>query len=146
MATARFIKSSETYPLRLNVLWPHLRSLDECSIDIDKIETTFHIGVQENNEIVTIATFLKEQNNKLDNGNHYRLRAMATSSNGRGKGYGKLAIDFAIDELKKRNVELLWCDAREIALGFYEKIGFTIIGDYYNVRNIGPHKMAFKKI
>jgi len=32
---ASFISSTLTQPLRLEVLWQHKNSLDECSLDID---------------------------------------------------------------------------------------------------------------
>lgn len=146
MTTTRFISSTETYPLRLNVLWPHLSKLDECSLPIDDLDTTFHTGVEHENKVVTTATFLKENNNNFPTKNQYRLRAMASLPEVSGMGFGKDAVEFAIDELKNRGVELLWCDARKIALGFYEKIGFTVVGDYYEVRNIGPHKLAFLRL
>ena len=71
---------------------------------------------------------------------------MASSPKVRGQNFGKKVIDFALEELKKRNVEILWCDARNVALGFYEKMGFTIIGDYYDVPEIGPHKLMYYRL
>ena len=145
-ASAKIIASKETYPLRLKVLWPHKNSLNECGIDVDDLAGTFHVGAFKNDELVSIGTFLVQNNEKFKEKTQYRLRAMATSPKVRGENFGKKVIDFALDELKNRKVELLWCDAREVALGFYEKMGFTIVGDFYNVPLIGPHKLMYKKI
>ena len=41
------------------------------------------------------------------------------------------------------NIELLWCDARLEATGFYERLGFKMKGEIYNVPNIGPHKLMY---
>ena len=143
MEEVKIISTEETYPLRLNVLWPHLNRLDQCGIGVDELEGTFHVGAFKNGEIVSIGTFLIQKNEKFDKEIQYRLRAMATSPTVRGQNYGRKIVDFAIIELKNRNIEILWCDARKIALGFYEKMGFTIIGDYYDVPKIGPHKLMY---
>ena len=141
-----FISSQQTYPLRLAVLWQHKNSFDECGLDIDDLESTFHVGAFKNEELVSIGTFLVQKNKKFKEKNQYRLRAMATSPTVRGESFGKKVIDFAVNELQKRKVELLWCDAREVALGFYEKMGFKTIGDFYEIPIIGKHKLMYKKI
>ena len=145
-SSVKTITTKETYPLRLEVLWQHKNSLDECKLDIDDLTTTFHVGAYKNGEIVAIGTFLQQQNEKFEATNQYRLRAMASSPKVRGENFGKLLIEFAIEELKNRKVDLLWCDARKVALGFYEKMGFKIKGDFYEIPIIGKHKLMYKRI
>ncbi len=146
MPEVGIIPSKETYPLRLEVLWPHKNSLNECGLEIDDLQSTFHVGAYKNEELVSIGTFLLQNNEKFKELKQYRLRAMATSPTVRGENFGKKVIDFALEELKNRKVELLWCDAREVALGFYEKMGFTLVGDFYEIPIIGKHKLMYKKI
>lgn len=145
-SSVKIITTKETYPLRLEVLWQHKNSLAECKLDIDDLPTTFHVGAFKNKEIVAIGTFLQQENEKFEATNQYRLRAMASSPKVRGENFGKLLIEFAIEELKNRKAELLWCDARKVALGFYEKMGFKIKGDFYEIPIIGPHKLMYKLI
>lgn len=145
-AHVSIIPSSATYPLRLSVLWQHKNNLAECKLDIDDLSTTFHVGAYKNGEIVAVGTFLQQQNEKFEATNQYRLRAMASSSKVRGENFGKLLIEFAIEELKNRKADLLWCDARKVALGFYEKMGFNVIGDFYEIPIIGKHKLMYKSI
>lgn len=146
MRATKIISSEETYPLRLNVLWPHLNELNECGIDVDEKEGTFHVGAFKDDELVAIGTFLIENNLQFNYHKQYRLRAMASAPEVRGGNFGKCVIDFAIDKLKQEGIELLWCDAREVALGFYEKMGFEVTGDFYEVRNIGPHKLMYYEL
>ncbi len=141
-----FIHPKETYPLRLKVLWPHLSKLEECGIEVDDKEGTFHVGAFKDDNLVAIGTFLIERNEKFKQKKQYRLRAMASTPEVRGENFGKRVIDFAINYLKSKEVELLWCDARKVALGFYEKMGFNVVGDFYEVRNIGPHKLMYYEI
>ena len=60
-----------------------------------------------------------------------------------GTGTGAKIIQKAIEELKKKNIKLLWCDARLKATGFYEKLNFKVLGDIYEVPVIGPHKLMY---
>ncbi len=143
MEEVKIISSQETYPLRLEVLWPHFDRIDQCGIDVDEVEGTFHVGAFKDGEVVSVGTFLIQKNEKFDTKKQYRLRAMASSPKVRGQNFGKKVIDFAKEELKNRNIEILWCDARKVALRFYEKMGFKIIGDYYDVPKIGPHKLMY---
>ena len=145
-SSVKIITTKETYPLRLEVLWQHKNTLEECKLDIDDLPTTFHVGVFKDGEIVAVGTFLQQQNEKFEAKNQYRLRAMASSPKVRGENFGKLLIEFAIEELKNRKADLLWCDARKVALGFYEKMGFKIKGDFYEIPIIGSHKLMYKVI
>lgn len=138
------IKNSKNlWPLRNLVLWQHKRLL-ECGIEPDIKQSTFHIGaVNTNGNIVGTATFIKESNQFFHHTSQYRLRAMATHPSTRGTGLGKEMIGKAIEKLNKDKIELLWCDARLHACGFYEKLNFKVVGDVYEVPEIGPHKLMY---
>ena len=143
MNSIDFIPPQKTYPLRLLVLWHHFDELSQCTLDVDDLEDTFHVGAFLNNEVVAIGTFTKQKNKDFSAKKQYRLRAMASSPKTRGKGFAKMVINFALVELQKREVEILWCNAREVALGFYKKLGFKTIGDFYDISKIGPHKLMY---
>jgi predicted GNAT family N-acyltransferase len=139
------IPSNLTYELRHKVLWQH-KTFDQCSLDIDELETTFHVGVEYEGKIVAVGTFLKQRNQNFPQANQYRLRAMASSPDVRGKGFGKLVIDFAKNKLKEMSIDLLWCDARLIAVDFYKKQGFKIKGEQYDIPIIGPHYLMYLEL
>ena len=66
---------------------------------------------------------------------------MATEPSEQGKGYGKMVLNDVIAYLSKETEsEILWCNARTTAFGFYEKMGFNIVGDEFDIPNLGPHK------
>jgi predicted GNAT family N-acyltransferase len=137
------LETKDIQKLRHEVLWQHKASDKDCVIDADSFKDTFHIGAVKNNEVVGTSTFMVDINNNFNTNKQYRLRAMATSPKVRGKGVGKQIIEFAIEKLKQINVEILWCDARLKATGFYEKLGFKTLGDIYDVPQIGPHKLMY---
>jgi predicted GNAT family N-acyltransferase len=141
--TFKILPTADIRKLRHEVLWPHKTSFEECVIDPDEIETTFHMGAIEDNVVVGTSTFLIDINAKFETNSQYRLRAMATSPSVRGKQVGRQIIEASIEKLKKMNIDLLWCDARLEATGFYEKLGLQMKGEIYDVPNIGPHKLMY---
>ena len=142
MVSVEKIRVEDTFPLRLEVLRKNIDLPHQFEGDLD--DSTFHLGVFENDKLVCIGTFVKESIEELK-GSQYQLRGMASATGVRGKGYGKLLLSFATNELLKRNVDFLWCNAREVAVQFYEKNQFKIIGDRF-VNKVGPHYKMYKEI
>ena len=58
---ARLIESNLTHQIRHTVLWPHKKQ-ERCSIHEDLLEETFHVGVFSDNELASIGTFIKTNN------------------------------------------------------------------------------------
>ena len=142
MVSVKKIRAEETFPLRLEVLRKNIDLPHQFDGDLD--DETFHLGVFENEKLVCIGTFVKNAIEEIK-GTQYQLRGMATATDVRGKGYGKLLLSFASDELLKRNIDFLWCNAREVAVQFYEKNQFQIIGGRF-VNKVGPHYKMYKEI
>ncbi|CAL2092119.1 N-acetyltransferase domain-containing protein [Tenacibaculum sp. 190524A05c] len=142
MVSVKKITAQDTYPLRIEVLRKNIDLPHEFEGDID--DSTIHVGVYDENQIVCIGTFMENGIDDLK-GKQYQLRGMASSPEARGKGYGKLLLSFATNELKKLNVDFLWCNAREVAVKFYEKNEFIIIGERF-INKAGPHYKMYKPI
>ena len=111
---------------------------------LDHAPTTFHLGLFSGDQIVCVATFHEDKNSDLTSRNPYRLRGMATSVDFQGKGAGKQILEAGVQELRKRNCDLVWCNARENAFSFYEKCGFKYLGEMFDIPEIGPHKVMYK--
>jgi ribosomal protein S18 acetylase RimI-like enzyme len=139
------IQAKDCYPIRQQILWQH-KNIEACGIGIDEQEGTFHLGVFLNDELVCIGSFFKQKNVLFSEQNQYRLRAMATLAEAQKQGTAKALLDFAFERLQNQNQELLWCDARIIALGFYEKMGFKKLGETYEIPLIGPHYLMWKSV
>ena len=145
MAQVKYITAKECYPIRKQVLWQH-KALNECGIDIDSQEGAFHLGVYLNDQLVCIGSFFKQTNPHFTQANQYRLRAMATLPIAQKKGTAKSLLEFAVQKLKAENQDLLWCDARIIATGFYSKLGFSTKGSSYEIPIIGTHYLMYKPL
>lgn len=69
----------------------------------------------------------------------WQLRGMATAEAARGRGVGRLALDAAVDHVREHHAVLLWCNARDVALLFYERAGFVVAGDGFDSEHGIPH-------
>ena len=58
------ISSTSTYSIRKKVLWPHITN-ENYSISIDEHKDTFHLGTFINEKIISIGTFIKENNKEI---------------------------------------------------------------------------------
>lgn len=134
-----------TRELRHLVLWPHIERRIDCAIPEEETkEGVFHLAVIDHGNIASIGTFFPMQTPKLNIQKQYRLRAMATHPDYSGKGCGRMLLTHAEQVLREMEVEVLWCDARLGAIGFYESLGFSSIDEVYEVPKIGPHKFMWK--
>lgn len=69
----------------------------------------------------------------------WRLRGMATSDAVRGTGVGRRLLKLVTDHAKANGAELIWCNARLQAVGFYEHAGWVKVSELFDLPHIGPH-------
>ena len=75
-----------------------------------------------------------------------RLRGMATRTNLQGKGIGTTLLQESEDMIVEHSeTRLFWCDARESAISFYEKLGWAIASDVFEIETVGPHRKMVKQ-
>jgi len=109
----RTISWEQTIPLRHSVLWPS-KSPEFCHIDGDT--EGLHFGVFINELLVCVASVYV-------NHNKARLRKFATDARYQNQGIGSKLLEHIINYLKGSQIAYFWCDARETALGFYNRFG-----------------------
>ena len=107
---------------------------------------TFHMACIVDEKIVTCASYYPEKSIKIKSNRAYRLRGMATDSNFQRKGYASDLMAESFKELKKRDCDMVWCNARLGAVDFYKSVGFKIIGEIFDIAEIGPHYYMYKEI
>lgn len=79
---------------------------------------TFHMACIVGEKIVTCASYYPEKSIKIKSNRAYRLRGMATDSRFQRKGYASDLMEESFKELKKRDCDMLWCNARLVAVSF----------------------------
>ncbi len=133
------INSKETLEIRSKVLRPNL-PISTCEFLGDDDEKTFHLGGYLDDKLIGVASFYSEDHDEVERyQNPYRLRGMATLDEYRGRGVGKNLLNEAFLVIKERQGGVLWCNARTNAIGFYEKLGFSVVGEEFEIEGVGPH-------
>jgi ribosomal protein S18 acetylase RimI-like enzyme len=69
----------------------------------------------------------------------YQLRGMATAPEARGLGLGRALVRECAAFTRANDAQLLWCNARSGAVGFYRKFGFEVMGGEFEIPDVGPH-------
>jgi predicted GNAT family N-acyltransferase len=139
------INASDTYQIRNQILRPG-QPIEACHFAEDENEQTFHLGAFIDSKLVSVASFYFERNEKFEEEYQYRLRGMATLAEHQGKGLSSALLKTAFPIIKQNFCQMLWCNARTSAQGFYQKVGFEKVGDEFDIKGIGPHVLMFKNI
>ncbi|WP_396595941.1 GNAT family N-acetyltransferase [Dokdonia sp. R86516] len=135
--TLREIVAQDTWPVRHPVLRAG-RPLEDVYMEADEKASTFHLGMYHKHTIVGVASFM-EDTHEAFTGVQTRLRGMAVLPEYRNKGIAAQILNKGEEILKKRKRTILWFNARTIALGFYKNLGYTMIGEEFDIPQVGPH-------
>ena len=139
------VKAIQIRPLRSLVLRPGL-PIETTYYKEDNHIDTIHLASIINKEIISIGTFYPENNSILKSKNGYRLRGMATHPGFRRNSAATKLMKESFTLLKLKKCDIIWCNARLIALDFYKSLGFKINGKEFNIKDIGPHFKMWKSL
>jgi predicted GNAT family N-acyltransferase len=131
-----------TYPLWRDILRdgrPVDRPLDPPG--------TFHLAARtDDGRIVGVVRFSPAPCPWRSSQTPWQLRGMATDPAVRGTGAGRALVAEGLAGVAARGGDLVWCDARVAAAGFYERMGFTVVTEPYDKAGIGPHVGMLKDL
>ena len=134
----KFVPLEVVLPLRSKMLRGGA-DLNQCVFPTDSVEGVFHLAYYVNNkDIASVATFFPQQIEGRQ-GFAYQLRGMATDAQFFGEGYGTALLKYAVSYIKNAKAEYIWCNARVSAVDFYQKQGFQIVSDEFEIAEVGPH-------
>jgi predicted GNAT family N-acyltransferase len=126
MAEYRVVQlaAADTHSLRRDVLRNGMPGRPVI-FDGDDLPGTVHLGVRDGDALVAISTWLP---NNYNGEPAVQLRGMATVPTLQGRGVGGILINAGC-ERAAMIAPLVWARARDTALGFYMRHGFTVVGD-----------------
>ncbi len=130
------ITAEQTREIRQSVLRPQ----QDASMLVypgDDDKESFHLGVMKDQSVVAILSMYHMPREGESSG--WRIRGMATVPAVRSMGYGRELVLNARDRAWRIDRSEIWCNARESAFGFYEKLGFVVVGDLFEIEGIGTH-------
>jgi GNAT superfamily N-acetyltransferase len=134
----RIVKATETWPLRLAVLRPG-RPIEAAQFPGDDAATTRHFGAFRDGSLLGIASLYLAEMPDQPGSTAYQLRGMATAPEARGLGLGRALVHACLAFTRANGGRLLWCNARTVAVEFYRKLGFAVIGGEFELPDVGPH-------
>jgi GNAT superfamily N-acetyltransferase len=78
----------------------------------------------------------------------WQLRGMATDPAVRSTGIGRALMALLEQDLRADHwaPPQLWCNARTPAIGFYLRMGWTVISDVFEIPTAGPHVRMTKRL
>lgn len=112
----------------------------------DDDPATVHLGAFDGARLVAVATFFPEAYGGRPGARAWRLRGMATLPPWRGRGMGAALVLEGERIARASGAAALWCNARLTARGFYEKLGFAIEGDPFELPQSGVHYAMVKDL
>jgi predicted GNAT family N-acyltransferase len=134
----REISAAETIPLRHAVLRPG-RPVETAFFPGDDLKSTRHFGAIRNGQLLCIASLFEAELPDEPGVAAIQLRGMATATEAQRTGLGRALVLGCVAFARQQGARILWCNARHYACGFYAKLGFEIVGDEFDIPDVGPH-------
>ncbi len=143
MQIIKQITAKDTYFVRNNVLRKG-QPIESCYFDGDDLSTTIHFGVYVAKKCIGIVSIFQNKSNNFDQELQFQIRGMAVLETYQNKGFGQQLIRKCELHLKQEKQALIWLNARENAVSFYLKMGYSILGNPFEIAEIGLHYCMFK--
>ena len=134
----RYVWESSVNEAHLDLRWKVLRigkprhTAHYHGIDTDQ-RTRFLVAYHED-KMVGCSTL---QTDPRD-GAMFRIRGMAVDFDFQNNGIGSKIVS-KLQKYAKENNTGIWCNARIRAVPMYERRGFVIVSDIFEIEGIGPH-------
>lgn len=141
--TISSITATETYVVRLPVLREG-KPIESCHFDGDNLPSTHHFGLFMDDSLIGVASIFKSKNKIFEQNNQIQLRGMAVLKSHQRQGLGEDLIHTVEDYAKKNKADIIWFNARSVAINFYKKLGYEIIGIPFYIKDIGTHYIMSK--
>jgi len=140
----RPMTSLEVRPLRLEVLRAGMVN-QTVHFDGDDDPTTIHLGAfdQDQNN-VGVSTWMQRPFPLAEEHKALQLRGMATAVNVQGQGIGARLLVAGQSHGREIGAHLIWANARDAALNFYNRHGYSTVGEGFieTVTQLPHHKVV----
>lgn len=113
--------------------------LDLLSEDLSVESKYIHFATVVSDQVVACVQAVPASEDRV------KLRQMAVAVDYQGQGVGRQLLEAVECLLRQRGVKVLELDARKEVIGFYEKLGYTCIGEEFVSVTI-PHQRMSKTI
>jgi predicted GNAT family N-acyltransferase len=130
----------EVIDLRHRVLRAGL-ARETAIFDGDDASTTRHFVAEHDDRIVGCVTLVL---NEWHGEPAWQLRGMAVEPALQGRGVGNSLLRTVDDFVRSSAARQLWCNARVPAVRFYERHGWAVVSEEFDIPTAGPHRKMTK--
>jgi len=138
--TVRPALPTEVIDLRHRVLRAGL-ARETAIFDGDDAPTTRHFVAEHDDRIVGCVTLVL---NAWQGEPAWQLRGMAVKPALQGQGVGQSMLRAVDDFVRSSATKRLWCNARVPAVQFYERYGWAVVSEEFDIPTAGPHQKMTK--
>ena len=144
MEIIKEVVASDIYPVRHVVLRPG-KSFQTCIFHGDELSSTAHFALFSDGKMAGVTSLFANASDLFAEEDQFQLRGMAVLDEFQKRGFGQDLVKYAEEYVRNKNVPLIWFNARIVAVPFYEKLGYEIIGEPFDIGDIGKHYVMFKR-
>lgn len=157
MVDLRCVDVELVRPLRAAILRPH-HPLEDSVYPLDEHADSRHFGAFNGDRLIGTASLLHQpaSDESLDawalmdtpwvGASAWRLRGMTVVEEFRGRGIGERLFSAVIDHARCRRGTCLWFNARDTAIGFYQRLGCEGIGQPRELPGHGLYLFMWRSI
>lgn len=145
MHTIKQITSEETFAVRQPVLRPG-KPVETCRFEGDNLPTTVHFGIYDDKVLAGVISVFDAKHQFFPDERQFQIRGMAVLESQQKKGLGQLLVKAAEKYIATQQGQRIWFNARKIAIGFYNKMGYEIVGKPFTIGDIGIHYVMHKML
>jgi SAM-dependent methyltransferase/GNAT superfamily N-acetyltransferase len=132
-------------PLREEVLRPG-QTPEQLAYPSDDAPETLHLAVRRAGSIVGVGSVMQDAHPSDPLPGDWRIRGMATTERVRGQGVGAALLGRLLAHVLGRGGRRVWCNARMGARTLYERAGFIVEGELFEIPEIGEHYLMSKPL
>jgi GNAT superfamily N-acetyltransferase len=125
------VSIEQTRALRQAILRPH-ETLEQLAAD--EPSDVFAVGAFADGQLVAVGLIAPDGESGA-----WRVRGMASAPHARGVGAGTEVLGALIRHALEHGASRVWCNARTPARSLYERAGFRVISEEFELPQIGPH-------
>jgi GNAT superfamily N-acetyltransferase len=122
------ISATDTHSVRRAVLRADTPT-KEVSFPEDTWPGAVHLGVHDGASLIATSSWIPRESPDRPRVAAAQLRGMATLTSYQGRGVGSALVRAGIDWARRHDADFVWANARDAALAFYLREGFTVVSD-----------------
>jgi ribosomal protein S18 acetylase RimI-like enzyme len=145
MTIIKEITAQETFIVRHPVLRQG-KPLESCVFEGDDLSSTHHFGLYTDNHLIGIISLFQKTNAIFVSQKQAQIRGMAVLETHQKQGLGDALVKYCENYCNDNQIDLIWFNARTAAVGFYKKLGYQIVGEPFDIPDVGEHYLMYKEL